>query len=505
MKNIPEIPHSKISGISKIKRITLLYPGQAATAAHRVVFVHLPLSSLSLAAYLRERGYGIDLFDMRIHSNDQYDFSETDALGIGCMTGHQIRYGLEAARRFRAERPDAPIIWGGVHPSLYPEQTARHALVDYVVIGEGEEALYRLLRAIEGKQPIETVKSIAYKRAGDVIVNNEWELIKDLDSLPMPAYDMVNLDDYSKVREKFDYQTSRGCPFRCSFCYNLNFTHRRWRAKSPEKSVSEITELRKKYGVEFFSFVDDELFINRRRTEAILDGLIEADLGIRWSASCRLDILMQYPEEVMQKIKQSGCRKLYFGAESGSQRILDAIQKDIRVDMIFGGAEKCIRNGIVPVLSFMSGFPDESLDDLMQTYRVISDLWKIDDRVEVNGVFIYNPYPGGPLFDRAVQMGVELPPTFDEWGEWTFKYDARLPWVDAGRRKLLRSMFFMVRYSYYRKELRNSTDPVKKYLGGLFLLPLAPSFALRWKNRWFARAWEWYLWAWLMKRSFGFL
>jgi len=458
-----------------------------------------------LAAYLRENEYKTDILDMRVQDWRKYDFSQTDVLGIGCMTGNQIKMGLELASLVRQQYPDIPIIWGGIHPTLYPQQTSEHPLVDYVVRGEGEVTLLALLDALNGKIHLEEVKGITYQKNGEIKENTDREPIKDLDSLPFPAYDLVDVDSYPNVREIFDYQSSRGCPFRCSFCYNLAFSNRRWRAKSPDKTVNEIKKIKELYDIRSIGFVDDELFINIKRTNEIVRGIVDAKLNIRWSASCRLDILQRYPDETMEMIKASGCSKLYFGAESGSQEILNHIKKDITSSDVINATKKCLKNDITPILSFMSGFPTETLDDLEMTRNIIDELWKIDQRVTVNGVFIYNPYPGGELFEESIRNGIETPSTFDGWGDWDYKYDASHPWIGKDKQKFMQMLFLLVRFSYYWKELGRQDDFKKKYLARFLLLPLKLSFNLRWRFRFLTHGYEWHLWSWLMRNAIGFL
>lgn len=485
--------------------MTLIYGGAQTTLPQESLYVHLPLNLLSLAAYLEREGYECDILDTRISDIHQYDFSATDVVGISAMTGPQVKYGLSSARFVRDRHPEIPIIWGGIHPSLHAEETASHALVDYVVIGEGEQTLLELFRALEqGKDP-GTVAGLAFERDGNVVRTPARPLIKELDTLPLPAYHLVNMDDYSNIRNAFDYQSSRGCPFRCAFCYNLEFTRRRYRAKSAERVVEDLKRLKERYHIRHVGFVDDEFFIQRKRVNRFVDLLLEADLNITWSASCRLDILQKYSVQNLARMKQSGLHRLYFGAESGSQRILEIINKDIKVEQIFSGADLALKAGIVPVLSFMSGFPDETGQDLDRTVDVIDRLWRIDPKVVVNGVFIFNPYPGGELFQKAVEKGVELPNGLDGWGQWDFKYDGRLPWVNEERSRKMRTIFYLVRFSYYMKMLAEKKDVPRKYLARGILFPMWLSFRLRWRKKWWNHAWEWDLWSRLMVKIFGFM
>lgn len=488
-----------------IKHVTLVYSDRALTRTQREVNLHLPFSCLCLAAYIRESGYKPDILDMRVQDWRKYDLSNTDVIGIGCMTGNQIKKGLEFAGLVRQQHPDTPIIWGGVHPTLYPRQTAEHPYVDYVVRGEGEATLLELLDALNDGLSIDEVPGVTYQREGRIIETPDREPIKDLDTLPFPAYDLVDIESYPNVRDVFDYQTSRGCPYRCTFCYNLAFSNRRWRAKSSEKTVSEIEKIKELYNIRSIGFVDDELFINRSRTEQIARGIVENNLDIQWSASCRLDIIQKFPDSALETIKSSGCSKLYFGAESGSQEILDHIKKDITVDDIFNATTKCIENNITPVLSFMSGFPRETADDLEKTCNIIEQLWHMDPRISINGVFVYNPYPGGELFEESIKNGIKIPSTFDGWGEWDYKYDANHPWIDKNKQESMQMIFLLVRFSHYWKELGKFGDFKKKYLIRFLLIPLKLSFHLRWKKRLFSHGYEWHAWSWFMRNAIGFL
>ena len=489
----------------RIKRITFLYGGPQTTLPQESLYVHLPLNLLSLAAYLEPHGFECEIVDMRITDYKSHDFSKTDALGISAMTGPQVKFGLEGARFVRNIRPDVPIIWGGIHASLHPEETALHELVDYVVIGEGEATLLELLQALNQDQDTKNVTGLAFEVNGQPVKTPARPLIKNLDDLPLPAYHLVNIDDYSNIRNAFDYQSSRGCPYRCAFCYNLQFGHRRYRAKSAEKVIEDLKFLKNKYQIRHVGFVDDELFIQRRRVNRLVDLMLEEDLGLTWNASCRLDILQRYSIENLKRMKQSGCHRLYFGAESGSQRMLDLIDKDIKVEDFFKGAQMALSAGIVPILSFMSGFPDESNEDLEQTVDVISRLWATDPKVVVNGVFIFNPYPGGKLFDRAMELGMQLPDSLDGWGNWDFKYDAQLPWVDGDKARKMKTIFFLVRFCYYMKMLKEKPDFLRRYVARAVFSPLWLSYRIRWKGKFWGAALEWDLWAWLMVKIFGFI
>lgn len=499
---------SPTRGPGRRRKVVLVYPGQEASLIHKNIHIHLPLAVLQLAAYLLPRGYEVAIYDTRVQRYEEIDFGDAVAVGFSTMTNPQIRHCLDTAGRLRADGHAMPFIWGGVHPTLFPEECLKHRHVDYVVRKEGEETLYQLLEHLRtGAGDPASILGLSFVDASGVCRSNPDRPNLEMDEVPFPAYDLIDMDRYPKIRTMFDYQTSRGCPFRCDFCYINEVHNRKWRARSAEKVVDDIARLIRTYNVRKFAFVDDELFIDRGRLERMCDLIIERGLKFEWNASCRLDILQKCPPSLVEKIRRSGCNRLYFGAESGSDRILKAIHKDLSVAQIESGVRYAVDNGIVPIVSLMSGFRQETLEDSRMTFRLIRRLWAISPTVEVNGVFFYNPYPGSPLFHDAVEHGVKVPDTLEGWSTFGFDYDGAMPWINASHARFLRTMFYMVRSKYYIQEIwgRPGYRNWQRVLFSLVNLPLHLSRWFRMKYEWFDFAPEWWLWAAAMKRTFGFL
>ena len=491
------------------KKVLLVFPGMPATQIQQRILINLPLSIIQLGSYIGERGYEVVLFDTRVQSYEEIKDKIDDcvAAGFSCMTGLQIKYALELAAKLRKEYPRLPLIWGGIHPTLYPSQTAKHDLVDYVVIGEGEETLFELLESISsGNSTYQNIKGICYQVKNQIIKNPRRPFL-DMNILPLPSYHLLDLNKYPNILNTFDYQSSRGCPYRCAFCYNTNFNERKYRAKSAEKVVDELKHLVDKFKVKMFSLNDDEFFINQKRVEEFCDIIIEKRISFEWNASCRLNIIRKYPNSLMQKIRRSGCNKISFGAESGSPRILKFIYKDITTEDIIEGARHTIANRITPILSFMGGFPSETYNETLMTKDIITKLWEIDPRIIVNGIFIYNAYPSTALFEESIKYGVIFPQTLEQWGGWIFKYDADYKWITQKHRRLLRIMFFIVRLDFYLKELqlRHGYSRLFKCLVRICMLPWTLSGKLRWKYNFFPCPVEWNLWAFIMRKVFGFI
>ncbi|MCP4277675.1 MAG: radical SAM protein [Gammaproteobacteria bacterium] len=198
--------------------------------------------------------------------------------------------------------------------------------------------------------------------------------------------------------------------------------------------------------------------------------------------------------------------RLFLGAESGSPAILEEIEKNITTDDILNGSRTVVKSGIEPVLSFMSGFPGETQEDLEKTVDIILELWSIDPAIIVNGVFPFNAYPGTALYATAIEEGLESPKTLKEWGEYSFQYKPDNPWLDVSAKKRIEILFYMVRFKYYFSRLED------RYKGGfLFILlkaltfPLFSSVKIRMKYKLFGMAYEWRIFAYLFRRTFGYL
>ncbi len=328
----------------------------------------------------------------------------------------------------------------------------------------------------------------------------------DLAQLPLPAYDLIDVDDYAGIEHQFDFQSSRGCPFRCGFCYNTVFCGRHYRKKPSAQVVRELIALHDHYHVTCFGLVDDEFFIDRQRVEAIFDGIIASGRKFSLVASCRLDIVCRFTPALLAKMKQAGISQMFFGAESGSATILKAIKKDITRQHILKGAQRVAEAGIRPILSFMSGFPGETLNDFNRTLDTIRQLWRLHPLVTVNGVFPFNAYPGTFLYDQALTLGLKTPQTLEAWGAWSFQYQPDNPWLDPLMKRNMEIAFYMVRCIYYiaRYEDRYPGQAVATLLK-LGAWPVKASVTLRLRHRWFGLAWEWKLFARLVRKTFGYL
>jgi anaerobic magnesium-protoporphyrin IX monomethyl ester cyclase len=379
----------------------------------------LPLGVLCVAGPVDGAGYRVQVIDQQVDASWEQTLERALAgrplcVGISAMTGNQIRYGLAAAALVRAAS-SVPIVWGGVHPSLLPEQTAADPLVDIVVFGEGEETFLEVVRRLEVGRTVEGVAGTCFKAHGTVHANPGRPFL-DLDRLAPLPYHLVDVERYITADDMsertLELPTSRGCPHRCGFCYNLD----------------RLTDVVQRFRLTGINFREDNFFTDRSRVEAVCRGILERGLAIGWHADCRCDYFARYPEGFLRLLRESGLRALTFGAESGSQRTLDAIGKDISVADILTAARRATRLGLIANFHFMTGFPGETEEDLFQTYRLIRTLLRGDRRRHIYGPALYTPYPGTSLYDRCLELGLRPPGDLAGWADYHWQR-LNLPWL----------------------------------------------------------------------------
>jgi len=470
---------------------------------------HLPLAVLCLAAWLREKGNydkQVKVLDANVRNVLPRDFSGAVVVGISAMTGYQVKHGLRIASMIREANPEAMIVWGGIHPSLLPEQTAAHPLVDLVVIGEGEQTFLEVVDALFHGGDLADIPGSHLPREGRSITEVKRRDFIKLDDMPLPAYELVNMSDYAGIENQFDYQSSRGCPFKCGFCYNTAFCSRHYRKKSAAKVVEELIYLHDKYKVTAFGFVDDEFFIDLKRTEAIFDGILASGRRFRLVASCRLDTVRSFPAALIDKMKQAGVMQIFFGAESGSPETLKMIQKGISTEDMIEGARMVAEAGIRPILSFMSGFPGETSEDFEKTLDIIPQLWSTHPLITINGIFPFNPYPGTALYQKALELGLAAPQSLDQWGEWNFQYQPDNPWLSPAIKHKMKIAFYMVRFMYYlaRLEDRYKGKSIIRMIK-ILAMPVSCLVKIRMTKHRFGMSLGWRAFAFMARRTFGYL
>jgi len=369
----------------------------------RPYFTHTPyeppLGITIVAAYLKERGYSVSIIDFETtlaksenEIKDHIQQEDPDIVGVSFFT--YDRFEAEKVSN-AAKELGKIVIGGGLHMTFDPMNTLQSIpSMDIGVLGEGEETLCELVRAIEEERSFQDIKGIAYRKNGKVVVNQLRPLISDLDLLPMPAYHLLPMDKYPYHQ----ILGSRGCPYDCIFCASPKFWRRKVRFRSYKLVVDEIEYLVNTYGQKEFDFKDDILFLNKEWTKNLCNELLERGTNIKWNCLGRVNLI---DKSLFKLMRKAGCQTLRFGIESGNERILKVIKKDITKQQVRHAVKVAKEIPFEVGTIFMLGHPSETLDEMEETCEFAIEL----------GAEHYNfkpadIYPGTQLFQIAVNEGL---------------------------------------------------------------------------------------------------
>jgi len=427
------------------KDVLLVFPGKFKAPDPQV-----PLALLHIAASLRQDGFNVRILDMRLEDYRQINVGNPVFVGISCMSGLQIKYALEFAKFVRAQNPSCPLVWGGVHPTLLPEQTAKNDFVDIVVRGEGELIVKDLAVALALNRPLEDVAGITYT-VNDLIRSNPNGKVIDLDAIPLALpYDLLQMDKYPSFKSgRFHIQTSRGCPHRCGFCYNSIFNKNQWRGKSAKRVLDEIEFILKKYpNIKIIDPIDDNVFVDESRVKEICTGLLERNLNVHWRANCRFDYLATYDKDFLELLEKAGCIELDFGGESGSNRLQQLICKDVTADEMLRSVEnlRCWAPSIEPYVSWMSGLPGETDEDLEDTFNLMDRMRDVNPKTQHYGIFVYTPFPSTVM--QYLPSEFVPPQSLEDWGNVeVFHFNP--PWHSKAQIEKLHTISAVTRLAFY--------------------------------------------------------
>lgn len=391
---------------------------------------HPPLGLLYTGNALKKAGYDVEVFHF---GKDQISYyarliSKKEPLYIGCsvLTGLPTLYTSEFSKEVR-KISDVPIVWGGVHLTLLPEQTIRENYIDYGVMGEGEETSVDLAKCLERKQNPLEVKGLIFKRNGKIVRTENRPFIKNLDEHRMD-WSLIDLEKYFRKSWASDktisFVTSRGCPHNCAFCYNLCFNRRKWRAHSIQWVISEVEFLKENYDVDGIYFYDDNFFVNKKRAVEIIE-----KIDIPWSGDIRIDYI---DKALAKRMNDNKCAELLIGVESGSDRILKLINKGFTTADIINGMKILAEYPYIrPGFSFILGLPTETKKETFKTIDMILKCAEINPRSSFT-IGTYLPYPGTELYELAIENGFKPPDKTEDWyivDRWTKTLN--LPWINT--------------------------------------------------------------------------
>ncbi len=375
--------------MEKKDKVMLMYPNFDWTDSMARTKWHIHPYNLGLLASMIRDEYDVSIIDAGMENFSKDEFAKMiretkpNVLGISICTNEYINSGLIAAEVAKENNPETKIFAGGVGVTTNPNSLMKSNYIDGVIIGEGEHVFKGLCDFLrkDGSFPD---KGALYKKDNRIIGSEKFDFLQDLDSLPLPAYDLVDFMGYATTiqRESVDRPrkmpyartiTSRGCPYNCCFCEVASISGRKVRFRSLEKVTEEIEWLIKNYGIKALSFDDDNLTVNKDRAKKLFKTMIERKYDLKWNNPSTA--IFTLDDEMLDLMKESGCSFLGTAIESGVQRVLtDIIHKPLNLEDVKGTMKKIKERGIDVSSNFIVGFPGETWEEIRQTFRYAEEL-----------------------------------------------------------------------------------------------------------------------------------
>lgn len=440
-------------------KIILIYPKTGLDIPH--LTVRVPFGLLYVAKALIHEKFEVIFIDQRISTDWKEKLEEAlrtkQALcvGVSMMAGKQIQYALEICDVIKNNDPTTPIICGGPHPSLCPETTIAHQLIDGLVVDDGEITFVNLANALRMGEDICSVDNMVFKQKGETVTTKRSEKV-DVNKFPMPAYELINVEDYICSQDPggrdlikgrdFLLLTSRGCTHRCAFCYVTGLHKQSYRAVNPELVVEHIKYLVNNYGITAIKIVEDNFFNYRERAKKICELLIKEKLNVKFMATCRIDYVYHYSVDFLKLIRDAGFVELFLGVESGSDRVLDYIKKDTTVEQVLVVNKKLKEAKITPRYGFVTGFPTETKEELLQTLQLMVRLVKENPDAHTTGVQIFTPYPGNTLFEESIKFGYKPPERLEGYATMHWN-KVTTPWLDKKTATFIEKLSYLTYFN----------------------------------------------------------
>ncbi len=389
-------------------------------------FVAPPMNLMYLASSLEHESYSVKIVDDDLLQMGYEKISEMaeklnpQVVGVTATTS-TIKSALKYVEMIKKILPESLTVIGGPHATFMPFETLNSSeYLDVVVKGEGEETMVDILDESFQEVPhMDNVQGIFFRdpKIGNLKSTPERPLIEDLDSLPFPARHLVSFESYMPEKRTGGIITSRGCVYSCNYCSSSLIMGKKFRSRSPDNVVDEIEELINKYQITDFGFMDDTFMLNKKRANDIADEIKTRGLDVTFVASSRVD---RVDSGLLQNLKNSGMKTIYYGVESGSQRILDLMKKGITLKNAEDAVKIAKNAGLEVLTSYIIGYPGETKDDINKT---------IDFSIKLDPDYcqysILTPFPGTPIYNELKEKNLI---DNEDWQEYTvlkplLKYD----------------------------------------------------------------------------------
>ncbi len=376
-------------------------------------YIHwFPQGMAYIAAVLEKAGHEVVIYSQDVnhypeeHLTRFLDQNRFDVIGLSFIAGYyQYRKAIKISEAINLSKQRPFYIIGGHGPAPEPGYFIEKTGADVIVIGEGEITVVDLLETLEQKKSLSGVKGIAYMDGNTLVETPRRHLIADVDSIPMPAYKLFQMEYYRLLRfakcSNTDFVipmlSGRGCPFKCTFCYRMD---KGFRPRKSEGILEEMRLLNRDYGVNYFLFSDDLLMSSVERTMEISEAILSSGMRIKWHCNGRLNYATP---DVLKAMKKSGCVFINYGIEAMDDRVLKNMHKALTTKQVIKGIEATISEGISPGLNIIFGNIGDNRDTLN---KGVEFLLKYDDGAQMRTIRPVTPYPGSPLYYDAIEKGL---------------------------------------------------------------------------------------------------
>ncbi len=403
----------------------------------KLTAIEPPLWAAILAGYLRNLGYSVILYDAEVENWSYEDTAqkavEADPLLVAVVVSGSnpsastmnMAGASKIASLVRQFAPHVKTLLGGLHPSALPKQTLSEENVDFVCQGEGFFTLPMLIDALKAGSKDFQINGLWYKKDYHVVSNPWPPMMKNLDEVPMPAWDLLPMEKYrahnwhcfDHIEERQPYAilyTSLGCPFNCTFCcINALFGKHTIRYRSLDKVVEELDFLVNTYGIKNIKIIDEMFALNEKRIVSLCDMIIERGYDLNMWAYARVNTVT---EKMLYKMKQAGINWIAYGFESGSKRVIESVTKGYKMEQVGKVVEMTYDLDMHICANFIFGLPEDDYDSMDETLKLMLDI-----NAEWANIYCAMAYPGSKLYESAMEKGWQLPASWEGYSQYAYE------------------------------------------------------------------------------------
>ena len=395
----------------------------------------IPLGLAYLGAVAETVGHEVTVIDCQAEKLSYEGFrnrvAQTAADVIG-VTSTTLLYksAMKLVTIAKEVQPSAVTVLGGSHGTFWDENALlEYPSLDVVVRKEGEQTFLELLSRLQAETSLDGVLGVTFRGKDKIVRNADRPFLEDLDSLPFPAHHLLPLNALKRMgRVLFPLITSRGCVYWCDFCSTVRMFGRGYRWRSPKNVVDEMQLVHDKYGIDQVTFYDDAFTVNRERVVKICEELHARKLDMTWDCGTRVDML---DRELLKMMHDAGCIAVWLGVESGSEAILGAMNKRIKLNQTRLAHKTAHDVGLMTIANVVLGFPGETEQTAWETIRFVKEL-----NPDLVGFYVATPYPGTPMYEQVKKNGWLRITDFDKYDTATPTFET--PWLSMDKIRKIR-------------------------------------------------------------------